>query len=441
MEGDMSTDMPERPDDDLDQAYAQAHALVDDGRGPSASVRANVLAAAREAAAQARARIDAEQGATPPLKQVAAPVAAVGRGRSMAVNLSSWRVRSGAALCAALLVALGVWRFDESHRFDGGVQVATASLELAPAPTTPLARELPVPALAAASTPYAAPPPVVEDPIDHTPSVASAKAAPHDRDSDVVVARAEPTYRSLRAAPSAEARAEAHRPPPAAASPSREAADVATPAPAVQDALAAHSPAPAQPSTTVTITAAAAPPQLATMPPMLPSVVPRRVPVTSAAPAFAAVAPAPKPSTGDVTVASANESLQRVELTGSSIKRIDVTDAAPAGPDAAKKSNSAATGSASARQSSMPLQSAADRGDVEALKTLLADPATHVDAPDAAGRTALLHAVLAQQAAAVRLLLAAGADPGRADPAGLTPRTAAQTGANAEIAALLGLRR
>ena len=37
----------------------------------------------------------------------------------------------------------------------------------------------------------------------------------------------------------------------------------------------------------------------------------------------------------------------------------------------------------------------------------------------------------------MRLLLAAGADPARADPAGLTPRAAAQAGANAEIAALL----
>jgi hypothetical protein len=33
--------------------------------------------------------------------------------------------------------------------------------------------------------------------------------------------------------------------------------------------------------------------------------------------------------------------------------------------------------------------------------------------------------------------LAAGADPGRADRAGLTPRQAAQTGASAEIAVLL----
>ena len=430
----MSVNKPERPDDDLDQAYAQAHALADDGHGPSASVRANVLEAAREAAAQARTRIAAKEGATPPLKPVASPVAvaAVARGRSMAVNLSSWRVRSGAAFCAAVLVALGVWRFDENHRFDGETQVATASLELARPPIAALPKELAAPPLAAASIPYAARPPVVEDPVDRTSGVAAAaKPVPRDNGRDVVVAQAEPIYRSLRSVPLAEA----HRPPTPAAAPARDRSDVATPAPVAQDAPAA--PAPAQPSTTVTITAAATPPQLATMPPMLPSVVPRRVPV---APAFAAVAP-PRASAGDVTVASADPGLQRIEIAGSSIKRIDVTNAAPAGLDAAKKSNSAAIGSLGARQSPAPLQSAAERGDVDALRTLLADAATRVDAPDAAGRTALLHAVLAQQVTAVRLLMAAGADPGHADQAGLTPRTAAQTGANAEIAALLGAPR
>ena len=419
-------------DDDLDQAYARAHALADDGRGPSASVRANVLAAAREVAAQAKTRMAAEEGATPPLTQVASPVAVVGRGRSLAVNLSSWRVRSGAAVCAALLVALGVWRFDANHRFDGGVQVATAALELAPPPTRTLPRELPVPPMAAASYPYVPPPAVVDDPVDKMSS-AAAKPAPR-KERDLVVAQAEQSDRSLRSAPQPEAPAEARRMPAAAAPPPRDTADAAVPAPVA--------PAPAAPAaqapTTVTITATVAP-QLATMSPKLPSVVPRRVAVAPRpAPVFAAAAaPPPRASGGDVTVATAEPGPQRVEIAGSSIKRIDVADAAPAGLDAAKKSNSAATGGVSARQASTALQSAADRGDVEALKTLLAEPAARVDTPDAAGRTALLHAVLAQQVAAVRLLIAAGADPARADQAGLTPRAAAQTGANAEIAALL----
>ena len=65
----MSEPTPERPmDDDLGQAYARSHALADDGRGPSASVRANVLAAAARIAA----------GAALPVVSVAPPVVAVG---------------------------------------------------------------------------------------------------------------------------------------------------------------------------------------------------------------------------------------------------------------------------------------------------------------------------------------------------------------------------
>lgn len=394
----MSAETPRRPDidDDLDQAYARAHALADGEGGPSASVRANVLAAARDVEAQAKARIAAGHGSAPPLTPVAPPVAAVGGERSMAVNLSSWRVRSGAAVCAALFVALGVWRFDASRRVDGGVQVATATLELAPPPARTLARDLPPPPMAAASSPYVPPPPVVDDLVDST-SHAAAKAAPRDRRQDLVVAQAEPAYRSSRSVPQPEARAESPRTP-ATAAPS-----AAAPVPVAM----APEPAAAQAPATVTITATAAP-QLATLPPMPPSVVSRRV----------AVAPVAKPaSLGEVSVAAADNL------------------------DAVRKPKAALAGGVAARAPSTPLQSAADRGDVEALKTLLADPAVRVDAPDAAGRTALLHAVLAQQAAAVRLLIAAGADPTRADMAGLTPRAAAQAGANAEIAALLAMPR
>jgi hypothetical protein len=106
-----------------------------------------------------------------------------------------------------------------------------------------------------------------------------------------------------------------------------------------------------------------------------------------------------------------------------------------------KRQKTDAPGIQQASAASDSLQAAADRGDIDALKALLAAPSARVDIPDADGRTALLHAVLAQRPAAVRLLLAAGADPGRADHAGLTPRQAAQVGGNAEIAALLGATR
>jgi ankyrin repeat protein len=95
---------------------------------------------------------------------------------------------------------------------------------------------------------------------------------------------------------------------------------------------------------------------------------------------------------------------------------------------------------ASLRPSPTPLHVAANADDVDALGKLLADPATRVDAPDDLGRTALQVAVAAANVRAVRLLLAAGADPDHADASGTTPRSVARTGPSAEIAALLAAR-
>ena len=451
----MTADTPERPDmnDDIARAYAQSHALADDGRGPSAAVRANVLAAAREIAAESAARVAVEQAVPLAVTPVAAPVAEVGRRRAPAINLSSWRVRSGAALCAVLLVGMVSWRFDSAHRLSGGVQVALAELRLAEPPTSAAPAELPVPAMPGASFPYAAPPPVVADPLDSGAAAKAAAVQPAARDKNTIVAQAE-QQSALAPAPRAAAPVDAaRRATPAAAMPL--AADAAPPPPAP---VVVASNAPAEPSQAVTVTAPA-PVQIITSGAMPPSVVQRRIalipkpaqtivaaapapapapaptivataaaPVPAPTPAPAAAAAAAPPSFGETTIASADPTHADVE-------------AKPAfSSDALRKASPAQQGSlidTRARLSPLSLQAAADRGDVEALRRLLADPATRVDAPDAAGRTALLHAVLSQHAAAVRLLVAAGADPGRADPAGLTPRAAARTGANAEIAALL----
>ena len=411
-------------DDDLDQAYARAHALADDGRGPSASVRADVLAAAARIAA-------GDDAAGRPLVPVAAPVADVGRGRARAINLSSWRVRSGAALCAMLLVGLALWRFDQNGRFSGGEQVAQAELRLAEPQAAPVPRDLPLPAAAAASYPYAAPPAVVEDPLDNGSNARVAAAKKAERDKDVVVAQLE-KERSVarRMQPSADA-----VPPPAAP---LVADAVNKPAPVVAAsnsprAEAAPAPAPLEESTTESLKVAAAPPQVATSPPRAPSVLPRRVLLApKAAPTPAAAAPV------DPAAAAGNTAVASVEADSR------VADAAEARAlSKAAVSNRALPSAAGslAAASPGPLQAAAGRGDLETLRRLLADPATRVDAPDAAGRTALLDAVLAQQPAAVRLLLEAGADPAHADRAGLTPRAAAQAGANAEIAVLLAAPR
>jgi hypothetical protein len=404
----MSASDQERPTmpDDLDRAYAQAHAMTDASRGPSAAVRANVLAAAQEVAAQAAARAVAAPALTP----VAPPVTAVGRGRS-AVNLSSWRVRAGAAFCAALLVGVVGWRFDASRRFDEDTQLASAALEMKVVPPEPAQAQVskdlpPPPRYSAMPVPQVSLPPA---PVEVAPmEVARTQAAtgpepaaePAAPEKNIVVAQADPPLRerALALAPRA------------------------TPAPVVIASLA--------PPPTPSYNAAPAPmaPQITT-----PSVMPPPAPI------------APTAAPRDQTIAAAAPDAQRVEITGSAIRMSSpVGGAARVALDQAKKSAPAPAQSllaASERQLAAPLQAAVDRGDVQALKQLLANPATLVDAPDATGRTALLHAVLAQQVAAVRLLMAAGADPGRADHAGLTPRAAALTGANAEIATLLSTPR
>ena len=431
----MSDDLPERPDapDDLAQAYARAHDLSADDRGPSAAVRANVLAAARAVAAEAAARTAdatvaepaAEPVATLALSPVAPPVADVGRGRPKAINLSSWRMRSGAALAAVTLVAVAGWRLD-AGRFDGGEKVAVAELRMAEAPTSRIPRELPMPAMSGASSPYL-PPPVVDEPADSAQRPAAKQAA---RDKDVIVAQVDQQAdRARAAAPPAAAVAPARRSQAAAASVA-DSADAASPAPVAVASNTPDAKAVATEQDPVTVTIKAAPVQLATVSAMPPSVLQRRVVV---------VPPAAKaPPLGETTVAAADVP-QRVQIEGS---RPAFSSAGVS--DALKKAAPNATGSlvaASARVLPSPLHAAADRGDMEALKRLLADPAVPVDAPDSTGRTALLHAVLAQRTAAVRMLLAAGADPAHADRAGLTPRAAAQTGASAEIATLLAAPR
>ena len=309
----MSADMPERSDapDDLARAYAQANALADDGRGPSARVRDNVLAAARDVAAEAASRVAGEAGAARPLTPVAPPVADVGRGRPKAINLSSWRVRSGAALAAMLLVGLAGWRFDAARRFNDGEQVAMAELRMAAPPTSRMPGELPVPPISGASTPYM-PPPTVDDSADGAGRPAAKQAR---RDKDVIVAQLDqPADRLARAAPPAAAVAPARQPQPPAR-PAPTAADAGTPAPVVVASSVpdARAPVPDQDPATVTITAA--PTQFATESAKLPSVLPRRVAVVPAAPAPAPASDAPPE--GATAVAAAEPGRQQGEAEAS----------------------------------------------------------------------------------------------------------------------------
>ena len=439
----MSSRTPERPTmpDDLDQAYARAHALTDDGRGPSAAVRANVLAAAQDVAAQAAARVDVDAAAAAALTPVAAPVAAVGRGRPPAVNLSSWRVRAGAAFCAALLVGVVGWHFDASRRSAGDMQVASVdkSLEVQVVPQQPPMRLAESPAPAALSLPPA--------PVDVPPRAADAVAADAassaepvaksaKRHKDVVVAQADQVA-GVAAAPLQ--RAETHdelrntdvaaSPPIVFATPAPAPVVIASNAPRAAYGAPAPAPrialAPVAPQITATSVAPpVAQPRLAGVAPPAPA-----APVARLAQPEAAVAAAAPPTT------------QRVEVTGSSIRfsSAATSDAASSALGASAKAASIADGRLSLRIRPTPLHLAANDDDVETMNKLLADPATQVDATDTQGRTPLMYAVMAQHVRAVRTLLGAGADPDRADQSGATPRSVARTGVNAEIAALLAV--
>ena len=89
--------------------------------------------------------------------------------------------------------------------------------------------------------------------------------------------------------------------------------------------------------------------------------------------------------------------------------------AAPMAAGAAARESQPETGDA--------LQRAAAAGDSAALDGLL--QTSDVNARDAAGRTALLVAVLRGRSEAVATLLAHGADPNAADASGVTPLAAA----------------
>ena len=425
----MTEPTPGRPtmDDDLDQAYARAHALADGGRGPSGAVRANVLAAACEVAALAATPAGTASGdATPPLTPVAPQVAAVGRGRAGAINLSSWRVRSGAALCAVLLVGLGAWRLDASRRFSGDTQLAAADasigINVVESKAPPPPKDLPPPA-SLSEAPAASPPPV--DAPSPAPQLARSKAAVRDR--DLVVAQADQPYRQQANAP-LERKAQAAEP-----SPPAVAQQAASPEAAKTSGASVPALAPLPPPVLV----ATAPPPVAA-----------QIAATNAAAApaapRAAMAAAPLPATVAAARPAAPESTTTIAAAPQAAHDETAGGQARAATgfvEAARKARPAADARLASRIRPTPLHLAANDDDVEALKRLLADPATQVDATDAQGRTALMYAVMAARVPAVRLLLSAGADPGHADQSGQTPRDVARTGPSAEIAALLGVPR
>ena len=393
--------------DALELAYRRAVDLAaGDGAEaprPAPRVRAAVLAAAQAVADEAR-----EAPARPSLEAAPPPV---GLGRVPAANRPSWRLRAGAAACVMVLTSAASWQFYEASRAHRQL-VASASPEspiriLPGEPPAYAPQELPPPALpAAASLPL---------PADSAPAAARPAVPAH--------------------APVA--------PPVAVAQ-----ADVSDAAPPESRAEAAKRAAPARPIVVAeaTVPPASPAPVFAPPPAPAPAPMPQATGSAQASARDAVVAAADAPAADTARDARSKER-PRGAATDSLLK-----SAEPATAGALSSSYENLTrgpvAAAAARPARLPtiaptpvpvppLQRAADSGDAAGIAQLLAQPGVAVDAPDGDGRTALLQAVLARRPAAVKALLAAGADPMRADRVGLTPRAAAQQIGDAELATLL----
>ncbi|MET0294645.1 MAG: ankyrin repeat domain-containing protein, partial [Phenylobacterium sp.] len=141
-------------------------------------------------------------------------------------------------------------------------------------------------------------------------------------------------------------------------------------------------------------------------------------------------APAPA-SAPTAPRASPSDNLDDVVVTARS------RPAAPAAAERSVMSEDAGPPAEDARAAS--LRTAATAGRVAELRRLLAQGAP-VDAVDAAGETALMKAVQANQSAAAALLRRRGADLDRTNAAGLSAREMARVIANPELDAALGVQ-
>jgi len=183
--------------------------------------------------------------------------------------------------------------------------------------------------------------------------------------------------------------------------------------------------------------------------PLNPAPIGATAPPAASAPAArapTASAPAMRESTPRRAQDSASvNALQRpapaAEFTGGAAAKAAPQRPTPADSASAPRPSAALAGRASAGtgaplDAAAALRQAAQSGDIPRLSALLEEE-IDVDARDAAGRTALLLAVLRGQAAAVDVLLAHGADPNAADASGTTALAAAEVDHQAHIIAAL----
>jgi len=175
----------------------------------------------------------------------------------------------------------------------------------------------------------------------------------------------------------------------------------------------------------------------------LPATPPAAAPAAraSGAPAPAGPPSVPHADAGEPAPAPSEAQLAPTDVMNKPVPPGDATADAVTSSEARAPAARAAAPPAAAAAQIAPretLQLAADTGDLATLRRLLAaNP--DIDARDGQGRTALMHAVLHDQASAVELLLGAGASPSAADREGTTPLQAAE--ARGERAIVEALQR
>jgi Ankyrin repeats (3 copies) len=385
-------------DQSVDQRYRDASAQ--DARRPAGRVRAAVLAHAQMQLAQGARALD----------ETRAPAAA----RAPAANQSRWKVSLLASIALAGLTSLLVLQFERGtpDETETALGQRSASENKARPPAA-----LPLPSLPA-SAPSALSPPATTPPSNPAPSAArpaqstqAGQPAPRESRQVKPAPQLSPT---LEPAPS---------PSPFPASPPAQSTAPSPPSPAsLADApgptASPAAPNPAAESARIDESAAgrareAAP--LSAPPPPAPA-------AASPSPTARAQAPSQKQNGFNADAARARED------SGSAASRAE-----SAAPNLLKPRDAAADAKAA-------LQQAARSGNVAQLERLLAHGApirSALNAPDEAGRTPLILAVISGHAAMVQRLLALGANAALVDQRGINARQHAQQQGRADIAALI----